>query len=323
MTRSLGMKVALLCAKAAMDTQSADTIKTESPDSSVDECPNSKDFVRQFLSLLLGVAIAAAGLWACYWMVLSAGFFGLIGVSALPVVVGLLVGLAMRYSCAQGTFNLASAGVALVLVFGFACATIRHKVLFDERLKQEAAATYEATLTYARNIVPVATDDTALRHFMFTNQLSFIGRITPVENGVSPDKYWKTRNFIHLHWVAARRVVLYGQTGVDRTIANASSVLGDDIFLDKNVEAFSKDYPVTDEDLRRFRQFELPFLVQMKDGKIAAEDFEQPLIREISSRVDWMTFATNGFEPFLLIAVIWGGLFAYKLVRQSDEMEMV
>lgn len=289
----------------------------------MNENTSSKNFLRQFISVLLGVVIAAAGLWACYWMVLSGGFFGAIGVSVLPVVIGLMAGLAMRYSSAEGSFNVASAGVALVLVFGPACAAVRHRVLFDERLKQEAAATYEATRTYAQNIVPVAADDTALRHFMFTNQLAFLGRITPVENGDSPGDYWKARNLVHLHWVATGRVITYRQLDVDRTIADASSVLGDNIFLDKNVAAFSKDYPVTDDDLRRFRRYELPFLVQMNDGKIAAADFEQPLIREVSSRVNWQTFAFNGFEPFLLIAMIWGCIFMYKLVRQPDEMETV
>lgn len=304
-------------------TQSDESIKTKPLESFVDENADSKNPMRQFLSLLLGLAIAAAGLWLCYWMVSSGGIFGSIGVSVLPVIVGLLAGLAMRYSCAQGSFNLASAGVALVLVFGLACSAVRHKVLFDERLKQEAAATYETTLTYAQHIVPVAADDAALRHFMFNNQLSFLGRITPVENGASPADYWKARNFIHLHYVATGRVHFYRQLDVDRTIADASSVLGDNIFLDKNVAAYSKDYPVTDDDLRRFRQYELPFLEQMNDGKITAEDFEQPLIKEVSSRVNWRTFAFNGFEPFLLIAMLWGSFFAYKLVRQPDEMEMV
>jgi hypothetical protein len=314
----MGIRVAFSCSKMAMDNAIGQ------PDSFVDESPNSKKFGRQFFALLLGTATAAAGLWICYWMVSSGGFFGLLGVSVLPAVVGLMAGLAMRYSCAQGSFNLASAGIAMILVFGLACSAVRHKVLFDQRLKQEAVATYEATRTYAQNIVPVAAaDGTALRHFMFTNQISFLGRITPVENGDSPDEYWKSRNFVHLHWVAARQIVLYGQSGVDRTIAEASSVLGDNIFLDKNVANYSKDYPVTDDDMRRFRQYELPFLMQMKDGKIAADDFERPLIREVNSRVNWRTFAFNGFEPFLLIAMLWGSIFVYKLVRQPEEMEIV
>ena len=260
-------------------------------------------------------------------MVLSADVFGLIGVSAFPVVVGLTAGLAMRYSCADGSFNLASAGVALVIVFGMACSGMRHKLLFDERLRREAAATYESTLAYAQHVVPVATKrvraDTELRHFMFKNQTSVIGRITPIPDDGQPDEYWKDRNFIHLHCIAAGRIVFAGQAGVDRTIAEASSVLGDNIFLDKIVPIISRDYAVTDGDLLRFRRFELPFLEQMKDGKITAEDFEQPLIQEVNSRVNWLTFATNGFETFMAMAMFSGSMIVYKLVRQPSDAEMI
>ena len=248
-------------------------------------------------------------------------------VSLLPVVVGLAAGLAMRHSCADGSFNLASAGVALVIVFGVACSGMRHKLLFDERLKREAAATYDSTLAYAQGVVPVAAKrvraDTELRRFMFKNQVSVIGRITPMPDDGQPDEYWKERNFIHLHWIAAGRIILVGQQGVDRTIADASSVLGDNIYLDKIVPVISRDYAVTDVDLLRFRRYELPFLEQMKDGKITADDFEQPLIQAVASRVDWLTFATNGFEPFLAIAMFWGSVIIYKLVRQDSDTETV
>ncbi|HUA67718.1 MAG TPA: hypothetical protein VMA13_04150 [Candidatus Saccharimonadales bacterium] len=288
----------------------------------MDENANPGNFPRQFASILLGAAIAAAGLWLCRWLVLHGGIFGSIGVSVLPAVVGLIAGLAMRHVCAEGSFNLASAGIVLVLVFGLACAAVRHKVLFDERLKQEADATYDATRTYAQNIVPVAGDDAALRHFMFTNHISVIGRITPVEDG-DPDDYWKARNLIHLHWVATSRVITYRQLDVDRTIADASSVLGDNIFLNKIVAQISGDNPVTDDDLSRFRQHELPYLRLMNEGKISACDFEKPLIQEVRSHVNWQTFAFNGFDPFLLIAMLWGSFFIYKLARQPDEMENV
>jgi hypothetical protein len=153
-------------------------------------------------------------------------------------------------------------------------------------------------------------------------EVSVIGRITPTTNG-GLHEYWETRNFIHLHWVATRQIIIYGQGGVDKTISVASSALGDEIFLDKIVASFSQNKPVTDDDLIRFHLYELPFLKQMADGKITVKDFEQPLIKEVGSRVNWLTFATNGFEPFLGFSMLLGGIIIYMLIRQPDETEVV
>jgi hypothetical protein len=287
------------------------------------EEPASTNGSRQFFSGLIGVLIAGAAAGLCYVMVRSGGTLGAMGVSLLPLVAGLLVGLAMRHSCAEGSFGLASLACALILLLGLAGSAIRHKVLFDAHLAQDAAMAYEETLAYAKNVVPAEADDEALRRFMNTEGVSAIGRLTPVGNGQNANDYWATRNFIHLHWVATRRIVLYGQGGVDKTIARASSVLGDEIFLDHVVTAVSKTKPVTDEVLKQFRQYELPFLKQVLSGKITAKEFEQPLIDKARSRVDWLTFATNGFETFLGMAMLGGAVIAYKFVREPAETEMI
>jgi hypothetical protein len=284
---------------------------------------DSTNPLRQILSGLIGVVIVSAAAGLGYAMVKSGGILGAMGVSVLPLVVGWLVGLAMRYSCAEGSFGLASLGCALILLLGLACSAIRHKVMFDAHLTQDAVTAFEETLAYAKNVVPAEADDEALRRFMKTEGVSAIGRLTPVGNGPNDNDYWETRNFIHLHWVATRQIVLYGQGGVDKTIAKASSVLGDEIFLDHVVTAVSKTKPVTDEVLKQFRQYELPFLKQVLSGKITAKDFEQPLIDKARSRVDWLTFATNGFEPFLGMALLGGAIIAYKLVREPSETEMI
>lgn len=245
------------------------------------------------------------------------------GVSVAPLVVALLAGLAIRYSCGGGSFNLASWGLVLVLMFGLTCSALRHKIWFDWQIKRDADTAYQETLAYAKHIVPAENDDEALRRFMNKNEVAVIGRITPVGGSQNNHNYWQTRNFFHLHWVATRQIILNGQTGVDRSIAEATHVIGDDIFLDKMVAAISKNEPVTDDDLKHFHQYELPFLRQMANGEIAAHDFEQPMIAEARSRLGWMNFAINGFDPFLGMTLLFVGVIIYKLVRQPDEDEMV
>jgi hypothetical protein len=283
----------------------------------------STNLSRQILSGFIGVLIAGATAGLGYLMVKSGGTLGAMGVSLLPLVAGLLAGLAMRRSCAEGSFGLASLAGALILLLGLACSAIRHKVLFDAHLAQDAVMAYEETVAYAKKVVPAEADDEALRRFMGIEGVSAIGRLTPVGNGQNTNDYWETRNFIHLHWVATRRIVLYGQGGVDRTIAKASKVLGDEIFLDNVVIAVSKTKPVTEEVLKNFRQYELPFLKQVLNGKITAKEFEQPLIDKARSQVDWLTFATNGFETFLGMAMLGGAVIAYKFVREPAETEMI
>lgn len=279
--------------------------------------------MRQIFSGILGILTVTLGIWLCYQMIWSWGLLGAMGVSMAPLVVGLLAGFAMRYSCAEGSFGLASWALALIFSYGLACSAMRHKVLFDSRLKQEANAAYEQTLSYAKHMVPVGDDDEALRRLMNNTEVSVIGRITPIPGRHNHFDYWETRNFIHLHWVATSRVIAYGETGVDKTIAEASSILGDDIFLDKIISSISKNEPASEDDLKRFRQYELPYLKRLADGEITATAFEQPLVDEVSSRVGWKTFATNGFEPFLGMAMLFGGIVAYKLVRQPSDTEIV
>jgi hypothetical protein len=193
--------------------------------------------------------------------------------------------------------------------------------MFDHRLKIMVEAAYDETLAYAKHTVPVEADGEALRRFMVNNEVSVIGRLTPVEGKRNRHNYWEARNFIHLHWVASRNIILYGQGGADKTIWEASRVFEEYVFLDDVVSAVAKHEPVTDADLARFHQYELPFLKKMFNGEVSREEFEEPLIIEVRSRVGWMTFAQNGFGPLLGICMFWGSLIAYKLVRQPSEDE--
>lgn len=93
--------------------------------------------------------------------------------------------------------------------------------------------------------------------------------------------------------------------------------------MDDVVSTIARHEPVTDADLARFHQYELPFLKKMFNGGVPREEFEEPLIAEVRSRVGWLTFAQNGFGWLLGICMFWGGLIAYKLVRQPTEDEVI
>src|SRR5690349_10299586 len=120
---------------------------------------NSTFVVRQVLSALLGILIVGIGAWACHHMIISWGISGVMGASLMPLLVGLFVGLAIRYTCVEGNFTLASFGLALIFIFGLTCSAMRHKMLFDSRLQSDVATTYEQTLAYAKIVVPAEADD--------------------------------------------------------------------------------------------------------------------------------------------------------------------
>ena len=246
-----------------------------------------------------------------------------LGICFVPLLIGLAVGLGIRFCHANGTFDLASIAVVLVLLSGLAGSAFQLKIMFDHRLKIMAEETYAETLAYAKRAVLAEADEEALRRYMANNEVSVIGRLTPVGGKRQLHNYWEARNFIHLHWVASRNIILYGQGGADKTIWEASRVLEEHVFLDDVVSAVAKHGPVTDADLARFHQYELPFLKKMVNGEASREEFEEPLIAEVRSRVGWMTFVQNGFGSLLGICMFWGSVIAYKLVRQPSENEVV
>jgi hypothetical protein len=285
-----------------------------------DDSPN---FCRQIFAGVLGVAIIVAGVLICHQLIRSWGIWGVMGASLAPLVAGLATGLAIRFSRAEGTFGLASLAFVLILFFGLACSAMRHQILFDSRLEQFAGTACDETLAYSRHAVSVADNDVALWRFMTNNEVSVIGRLTPTEGSGYGRTYWEARNFVHLHWVASRQIVIYGQGGVDKTIWEASRVSKECVFLDNVVSAVIRYEAVTDRDMARFRQYELPFLKKMLAGEITRKDFTEPLIREVRSRAGWTTFAANGFDPFLGMSMLFGGLIAYWLIRRPSEAEII
>ena len=150
----------------------------------------------------------------------------------MPLLIGLAVGFGIRFCRADGTFSLASFAVVLVLLSGFVGSAFQLKIMFEHRLKIMAEAAFDETLGYAKHTVPAEADDEALRRFMANNEVSVIGRLTPVDGQRHRYNYWEARNFIHLHWIASRNIILYDQGGADKTIWEASRVLKEYVFLD-------------------------------------------------------------------------------------------
>jgi hypothetical protein len=177
---------------------------------------------------------------------------------------------------------------------------------------------YREILGFARRTT-AAPDDEALRSEMTGSEVAAVGKLVSEQAWATPEAAWFARNFAHVHWIAARNIILYGQGGVDRTIWEASRVTKGYAFLDDVVLARSKA-PVSEAEVVRLKEWELPFHRRLAQGAINESSFAHPIDLLIRSNVSSLTFATNGFGPILGMCMLMGAVIAYKLVRQADEL---
>jgi hypothetical protein len=238
----------------------------------------------------------------------------------MPILIGVAVGWAARRCANSGGSGLAGFAMVVTLLAGVGGLAMQHQIEVNFYLQRMADAAYDETLNYSKRTATIQ-DANALRTVMATAEVSVIGRMAAREKYPRIADFWFNRNFIHLHWIASRRIVIFGQGGPERTILEASRVMDNSLFLDDVVTAKAKE-PITDADISGFYSWEQPFLKQLAAGEISRDRFEIPLIRTVQAHIGWQTLVTGGFGPLSGMCIFWGCFAAYKIARRLNEAEV-
>lgn len=283
---------------------------------------NSAGSLRKILAVAACLLIALGGLAGWYWLKRHMGVTWLeVSLFFMPLVIGVAIGCAARWCNPEGSFGVAAVAGMLTLLVGLAGGALQHKVDVDVRLHQYAAATYDETLEYAKATIPLQADDEQLRHYMQSNQVAAVGELADRTPGDGLEDYWSTRNMIHFNWIAARQIGVYGQGGRDRTLLEASQVLAGNFFMDDVLRSMAKE-PVTDENLSRFRQEELPFLKKLQDRRITRDDFEMELSDAVRAGLRWNLMIFRGIGPLIGFCTFAGMICAHRLAgREKAEID--
>jgi hypothetical protein len=226
----------------------------------------------------------------------------------------------MRILRREGTFGVAGLAVLITVIVSCVGMGMQHWFNVNKRVQNFADAAYDETLKYAKTATSIS-DDKILRQTL-TNQVAVVGRFAARDLDLNQKDFWLWRNYLHFHWIAARQIIVYGQGGADKTIWEATKVFKNNVFFDDIVRSASSE-DVTDDDVSNFEQMELPFLRKMANGKISRDDFENPLVAFVRTKLSFASMPSRGFDPFTGGFIVLGCIIAYKLVRESSEEEMI
>ena len=283
------------------------------------------DDTKPFLLLQLSaglIAIVAAAIAVVLWLKLkvwSMDIWSGISFSFMPLVIGLAAGVAVRFCTHQGSFGLGGFVVAVTLVASLVGTAIQHMVEVEHRLHVFAKAAYDETFEYAQRTAGLA-DDAALRKAFTNSEVAVIGRLAHMAKMSTHEEYWRVRNLYHLHWIACRQIINYGQGGVDKTIWQATQVREGKFFIDQIVAALAKE-PVTDEDLAKFKEWEQPYLQRVAANYINRQEFESQVVAMGIRALTWNLVLFHGMGPFVGIFTGLGALTGFKLVNRESEPE--
>ena len=288
----------------------------------VEDSDNSSSFLRQVLVASLCVGIAAGGLALWYqirdwslgnWSDVSFG-------STIPLLIGISIGWVCRRLSAGG-FGVAGFTVLLVFATGVIGWTLQYAAAVDRTLQTFTATAYEETLDYGQRVL-AAADDQQLHRTITNSEVAVIGRITCSIKDLRPDEFWQARNFIHLHWIAARQITIYGQGGAERMIWDATKILNQGPFLDDLVLGL-RDQPITETELRLLKKREQPKLAELVDDKISRADFRNELTSMVNARIEWLSLAGRGFGLVVGFFTLAGALISFNLARKSAVAEII
>jgi hypothetical protein len=288
----------------------------------MDEDESSVPILRLVCALIAGLLVCLVGLFLWYEIkVWSLDTWSEISFFFMPLLIGIAVGWVIHLCSGDGKFGLAGLSAFIAVLAGIEGAALQHQVEVNFFLHRMTALAYDETLNYAKRTA-FLQDDALLRKEMSGSEVAVIGRLAVQQKPKQPNDYWVNRNFIHLHWIAARQIIINGQGGPERIIWEASRVLKDRIYLDALVTALAKE-PIKETDIVGFYSWEQPFLRQLARGDISLKSFEAPLIETIWLNIGWGSMASGGFGPLIGLFIILGGFAAYKIVRRADDDEMV
>jgi hypothetical protein len=249
------------------------------------------------------------------------GLWSELSLSFMPLVLGVSAGLAVRLCSRHGTFGLAGFVAGITVMASLAGGAMQHRVAVEHHLQLMAAAVYDETLAHAQAIAN-CRDEKALWRTLTNSEVAVIGRLAHLPCPATHEQYWRVRNLYHLHWLASRQIVIYGQGGVDRTIYEATRVREGGPFMHQIVSAVAKR-PITEEDVTRFKEWEAPFLDTVASNSIKRQRFESELIAMGHRALSWDEVALHSMGPLLGLFTACGALVAFRLVRQAPETELL
>lgn len=270
------------------------------------------------------IAILAAGIGLLLWFRLklwSMELWSELSLSFMPLVLGAAAGFAVRLCSRHGTFGLAGFVAGITVIAGMAGGAMQHRIAVEHRLHLLASAVYDETLAHAQAIGN-CRDEKALWRTLTNSEVAVIGRLAHIPCPVTHDEYWRMRNLFHLHWLASRQIVIYGQGGVDRTIYESTKVREGGPFMHQIVSSLARK-PITAEDVTVFKEWEKPSLERLVSNSIKREEFESELMAMGHRALSWDEVAFRGMGPLLGLFTACGALVAFKLVRQSTEAELI
>lgn len=276
----------------------------------------------QFSAALIAVLTAGIGLLLWFKLkVWSMQFWSELSLSFMPLVVGATAGVAVRLCSRHGTFGLAGFVAGITVIAGIAGGAMQHRMAVEHRLHLLAAAVYDETLAHAQAIGN-CRDEKALWRTLTNSEVAVIGRLAHIPCPVTHEEYWHMRNLFHLHWLASRQIVIYGQGGVDRTIYEATRVREGGPFMHQIVSALAQK-PIAEEDVNKFKEWEEPFLEKLASNSIKRQIFEAELMAMGHRALRWDEVTFHGMGPLLGLFTACGALVAFKLVRQASEAELI
>jgi hypothetical protein len=282
------------------------------------EAPSTSP-LRTILAIVASLCVSTLCLLLWYQLKQAAmSTWGEASIFFMPLVIGVAVGWVARRIATDGSARLGLCATLVTLLASVAGLTLQRQMEIDFFLKRFADATFDETLDYAKRTATI-NDPDALRNAMSGSEVAVVGRLVARQRFGEDDDFWFTRNFAHLHWVASRRIIKYGQSGPERTIFEASRVLKSRFFFDQIVATYAND-PITDTDLTNYFTWEQPFLKQLIERQNARESFEAPLIKTVRANIDWPTLVSGGLGPLSGLCMILGCALAYKLASRPSEV---
>jgi hypothetical protein len=290
-------------------------------DDSVLTCEPSTDSFRTTLAILCPLCVGA--LWLSLWYHLKQAGMSILGdaiISFIPFLVGVTAGWVARLCAGGGTCRLGWFAFSVTLLTGIAGLAMQHKIEVDYHLQGMADRAYDETLAYAKQTTNIHDPET-FRRLISKSGVSVIDRLVLRQKPETAEDFWFKRNFTHLHWVASRSIVIYGQGGPERTILEASRVMTNNLFFDQVVTAYAEE-PITDAEISEQFTWEQPFLKKLVAGQISRDSFETPLIKTVWENIRWDRLIYAGFGPFLGMSIFWGCFAAHKIGSRSGEAEV-
>ncbi|MBI5387718.1 MAG: hypothetical protein HZA90_23910 [Verrucomicrobia bacterium] len=261
--------------------------------------------LRLGLGAMAALVTGVLGAFGWQWIAMKTGFhFGF-----LAWVIGGVVGLVSRLAVPGGSFALASLAGMSTFASVLAGHVLVMQVEVDKAVVRGVNLAYEMNLEYARRGVKLATDreikEFLAYHDARTAKLSAKTK-TQTETGQKLSAAQQRE--LQFMSVVLFEVMEHEKGGlakwVDRTAA-------------------SDPDQFTEEDVKNFREHDVPELQRLLNGQPSKAEWTAPLTTAIYERIHFKDLVASSIGPHTIAWMIFGLITAYKLAHNKSETEDV